>query len=105
LLRLEGGPAHFLRVGPGRDPEGGLGRSRLADPPGRDQHAAVRPRPPEDRLPAAAGAADLPARAVRRGRPPLLRAPDPRAPGELGRAEAPLGAEALAAGRRPRPAE
>ena len=76
-------------------------RRHLARPPGRDQHAAVRPLAPAHRLPAAAGAADLPAGAVREGRPPLLRAPDPRASGQLGRAEAPLGPEALAARRRP----
>ena len=59
---------------------------------------------PVDRQAAAAGAADLPAGAVRRGRAALLRAPDPRAAGRLGRAEAPLGPEALAARRRPRAA-
>src|SRR5262249_14876621 len=58
----------------------------------------------EDRLPAAAGAADLPAGAVRRGRAPLRAASRTRAARGLGRAEAPLGPEALAARRRPRPA-
>ena len=85
------------RVGASRAAEGRRRRRRLARPSGRDQHAAVRPRPPEDRLPAAAGAADLRAGAVRRRRAALLRAPDSRAPARLGRAEAALGPEARAA--------
>src|SRR5439155_13195 len=74
------------------------------DPPGRDQHAAIRSRAPEDGTAAAAGASDLPTGAVRRSSRPLLRAPDPRAPARLGRPESALGPEALAACRRPGPA-
>ena len=67
--RSKAGLRAVLRVGAGRGAEGpARGVDDLARPPGRDQHAAVRPRPPEDRLPAAAGAADLPAGAVRRRR-------------------------------------
>jgi NAD(P)-dependent dehydrogenase (short-subunit alcohol dehydrogenase family) len=86
--------------GTGRGAAGGLRRGDLARPPGGDQHAAIRPRPAEDRLPAAAGAADLPARAGRGGDAALRRAPRPRAADLVGRAEAPLGAEALATSRR-----
>ncbi len=52
--------------------------------PGAINTAAVRPRPPEDRLPAAAGAPDLPARALRRGGAALRRASPARAAGLVG---------------------
>ena len=102
LLLVEGGRPHVPRVGARRAGEAPRRPSTSARPAGRDQHAAVRPLAPAHRLPAAAGAADLPARAVRAGGPPLLRAPGARAAARLGRAEAPLGPEALAARGRPR---
>src|SRR3954464_4180563 len=54
------------------------------------QKNGYRPRPPEDGLPAPARAADLPARAVRRGDAPLRRVPRPRVADLVGRAEAAL---------------
>ena len=102
VLRVEGGAARrssSRRASSSQKAR--LRRRRLARPSGRDQHAAVRPRPPEDRLAAAAGAADLPAGAVRGGGRSTAASTRPRAPDRLGRAEAPLGPEALAARRRP----
>ena len=84
VLRVEGGGAHLPRVGARRAPEARRRVDVSRRPPGRDQHAAVRPLPPAARLPAAAGAADLPARAVRGGRAALLRAPGPRASASAG---------------------
>jgi NAD(P)-dependent dehydrogenase (short-subunit alcohol dehydrogenase family) len=76
------------------------GSGVAARPPGRDQHTAVRPRPPEDRVPARARAFDLPAGAVRRGCAALRRAPGPRTAALLGGAEAPLGSENVTKRRR-----
>ena len=68
LLRVEGGAAATSSSRPASSSrKARLGRRRLGRPPGGDQHAAVRPRPAEDRQAAAAGAADLPAGAVRGG--------------------------------------
>src|SRR5215468_1227930 len=100
VLLEQGGAARLPRVGARRGAEGGHRGRDLARPSGCDQHAAVRPGPPEDRVPARAGAADLPARAVRGVHAPLRRASAPRAARLVGRPEAPLGSEALAAGGR-----
>src|SRR4029079_4026459 len=102
VLLDEGGAAHVLRERPRRARERARRRALVGDPPGRDQHAAVRPGPSEDGLPAPAGAADLRARALRRGRPALLRAPRAGVAARVGSAEAPLGTEALSPGGRPR---